>query len=92
MSANVAGQGPAAVITIEGGSVGAGGVTDGRGGTDSANNTQRMADGPITITRRILVSIQGSRLDFSQDGQGCATWRPVEVRVLRIHRLRLVLG
>lgn len=32
----------------------------------------------MQITHRFLCSIKGSPLDFSQDGQGCATWRAVE--------------
>lgn len=86
MSANVAAQpGQAGFITIEN-NPGGGGAMAQQGGESmgkgaSAGLAGAGGDGgPITITRRILVSIQGSRLDFSQDGQGCATWRPVEVR------------
>jgi hypothetical protein len=87
MSANVAAQpGQAGFITIENNPGGGGGAAMTQQGGESMGKGASAGlagaggeSGPITITRRILVSIQGSRLDFSQDGQGCATWRPVEV-------------
>lgn len=86
MSANVAAQpGQAGFITIENNPGGGGAAMTQQGGESVGKGASAGLagaggeSGPITITRRILVSIQGSRLDFSQDGQGCATWRPVEV-------------
>ena len=55
--------------------------------TNSSNSSSSAE--PITITRRINVKIQGSMSDFAQDGQGCATWRPVDGKQAAIWGLQV---
>lgn len=57
--------------------------------TNNNNNTGSSSSEPITITRRINVKIQGSMSDFAQDGQGSATWRPVDGKQAAIWGLQV---
>jgi hypothetical protein len=44
----------------------------------SVDNNNITNTNAVTITRRINVRIQGSLSEFSQDGQGGASWRSVD--------------
>lgn len=95
MSANPnAATGGSTIVTIQGSSQGSGApipvssyANNQASSAPTANSTG--ASDPITITRRINVKIQGSMSDFAQDGQGCATWRPVDGKQAAIWGLQV---